>query len=132
VSDLLADCEPRLEILVGEDLVPLTRPLVDGESASFSFRCPNCKKFRIEIQATTAGNPVDGQIRWRMSGLLPELSIHPSIWSKHGYWVESKPPEGGKAEDYVHCEWHRVIFKGRFIDELFAWPVEDPANAKFG
>jgi hypothetical protein len=65
---------------------------------------------------------------WLIHGDGPSnWSIHPSIW-QHGHI--------GHKEDgepvFIECEWHRVIFKGRFIDELFAWPVEDPANAKFG
>ena len=54
--------------------------------------------------------------------------MHPSLWGhSHSVWNEEKDDF-----DNIPCEWHRVIFKGRFIDELFAWPVEDPANAKFG
>lgn len=55
---------------------------------------------------------------------MPEISIHPSIWSKHGWY--------GEGDEYHKCGWHRVVFKGHFIDEVFAWPVDDPANAKFG
>lgn len=131
MSNLLADYDPRIEISDGENLVPLTRELQPGEEALFSFQCPNCRKYRICVGVTVEGLPVNGIIRWKVAGVMPTISLHPSIWSKHGHHEGEYIP-GQQMPTYHPCEWHRCIFKGRFIDELHAWPVDDPANAKFG
>jgi|SRR5579859_584230 len=124
MSNLLADFEPALRAHVFD--AELNPHLVADPYFFFSFRCPTCNQHRIEIpvkrRAHEKGN------HWALAGELPEVSIHPSIWSHtHSWWNEEK-----QAFERVDCEWHRCIFKGRFIDELFAWPVDDPANAKFG
>lgn len=116
MSNLLADFEPRLEPC----------DYFGPGFFKFSFRCPTCGQERISVIAKKAGEPAvkpGGHVIWDIAGELPQLSVHPSIW-QHGHL--------GDQGEYVECEWHRCIFKGRFIDELFAWPVEDPVNAKFG
>jgi hypothetical protein len=133
VSNLLADFDPKVE--------PATRPkfgewdtripaIIDGVQAEeFSFRCPTCGKHRISVMC--ARQPVVNRegwmgAMWLIAGDNPSnWSIHPSIW-QHGHISNT-----GDAH-FVECEWHRCIFKGRFIDELHAWPIDSPANAKFG
>lgn len=127
MSDILADYAPELKV---HSFDPALNPhFIEDPPLEFSFVCPTCGKHRIEVGARRGHFPQ----YWRYDGALPALSIHPSIWSHgHAVWHEDGGPDGTGWFENIKCEWHRVIFKGRFIDELFAWPVEDPANAKFG
>ena len=122
MSDLLSDYDPKLvRHSYDESINP---QFAEDPPHLFSFVGPTCGKYRIEVGVRR--NHHEGY--WRVAGELPEISIHPSIW--HHTHVEWNGEKGTFTQ--IPCEWHRCIYKGRFIDQLFAWPVEDPANAKFG
>lgn len=123
MSNLLADHEPKVE----------PYEYFGPGFFKFSFRCPTCDKHRISVVAAVDGSVIpQGECIWKIAGELPAVSIHPSIW-QHGHHEDVKDDKGEIVNiRFIDCQWHRCIFKGRFIDELFAWPVEDPANAKFG
>lgn len=127
MSNSLADYEPRLVL---HNFDPAINPqFAQDPPHLFSFTCPTCGKHKIEVPVRREHHAQ----YWRVAGNLPEISIHPSIWHhSHAVWHPEGGPDGDGYFENILCEWHRVIFKGRFIDELFAWPVEDPANAKFG
>ena len=122
MSDLLADYEPRFE---RHNYDPEINPqFAEDPPHILSFTCPTCGKHRWDIPVRSNHH----QGYWLVHGQLPAISVHPSFWGHaHAVWNEEKGDF-----DVIKCEWHDVIFKGRFLHELFAWPVEDPANAKFG
>lgn len=122
MSDLLADFEPRFE---RHNYDPAINPqFAEDPPHILSFTCPTCRKHRWEVPVRREKH----ECYWRVHGELPAISIHPSFWGHtHAVWDEARGDF-----DLIPCECHVVIFKGRFIEGLFAWPAEDPANAKFG